>query len=388
MKLRITTLLGTTAAAAFIATSAFAGAAPFPAFSAAVTPNASPLTFDMGILGKDVTVGGVVSGYAQVQSNHVPGDLSSTVDLSNAQIFINKSDGVFQYFIQAGTYSLPNLSTFAYNPSSKTPAATFGNLPQGFIKIVPNSSFSFEVGALPTLVGDEYTFTFENLNIERGLLWGMEPAVSRGVQANFAQGPISLSVAWTDGFYSNKFNTVSGLGTWTIDGSNILAADFQIPTSKNNTFTSVTNPFFNNESIYNIMYTHTMGPWIINPYVQYTSLDTLPLYGNSKETTWGAALLVNYTFDSKSALAGFSLPFRVEYISASGTPSTTPDLTYGADSNAWSFTITPTYQYKQYFVRAELSYVTVNKLVPGDGYGQNLTDSSQTRGLIETGVAF
>ena len=51
--------------------------------------------------------------------------------------------------------------------------------------------FSIEVGALPTLIGDEYTFSFENLNIERGILWGAEPAVSRGVQANFTTGPLA-----------------------------------------------------------------------------------------------------------------------------------------------------------------------------------------------------
>jgi len=27
---------------------------------------------------------------------------------------------------------------------------------------------------LPTLIGAEYTFTFENMNIERGLLWNQE----------------------------------------------------------------------------------------------------------------------------------------------------------------------------------------------------------------------
>ncbi len=61
-------------------------------------------------------------------------------------------------------------------------------------------------GKLPTLIGAEYTFTFENMNIERGLLWNQENAVNRGVQANFTSGPVAVSVSWNDGFYPNRYN--------------------------------------------------------------------------------------------------------------------------------------------------------------------------------------
>ena len=57
----------------------------------------------------------MLSGFAQTQNNPVfnfttgKPDQTSTIDLSNAQIFVNKSDGFFQYFLQAGAYSLPAL---------------------------------------------------------------------------------------------------------------------------------------------------------------------------------------------------------------------------------------------------------------------------------------
>jgi hypothetical protein len=106
-------------------------------------------------------------------------------------------------------------------------------------------------------------------------------------------------------------------------------------------------------------------------------------------STWGAALLVSYAFDAKSPLRGFSLPFRVEYISSTGANDTgAPNLLYGPGSNAWSFTITPTYQYKIYFIRAEFSYVDANNATPGLVFGKFGLDRSQTRGLIETGVLF
>ena len=365
-------------------------ATPYPAMSASLAANTTPASFDLGILGSKVYVGGALTGFGQAQSNSVAGDQSSTVDLSNAQIFINKTDGVVQYFIQAGAYSLPALGDVPYSNAANTPKATFGNLAQGFVKIVPNANFSIEVGALPTLVGAEYTFSFENLNITRGLLWGVEPAVGRGVQANLTEGPLAVSLAWTDGFYSNHYNTISGLATWTINSSNTLAFDFQTPTSKSTVSTSVTSPVLNNETIYNVMYTHTMGPWTLSPYVQYVSVPTLPHFDyTTKETSWGAALLANYAFDAKSKLAGVSLPFRIEYMSTSGSAPTSPNLLFGPGSNAWSFTITPTYQYKNYFIRGELAYVTANKYAgSGAAYGTAGDKGAQTRGLIETGVLF
>lgn len=414
MNLRMTTFLATTAAAALVATGASAqSAAPYPAMSASLAANGTPLTLDLGVLGNKVTVGGVLSGYAQFQSNHVLNDANSSVDLSNAQIFINKSTGIIQYFIQAGTYSLPVLSDGVYVLSHKEPSLTFGNVPTAFVKIVPPTGpFSLQVGELPTLIGDEYIFSFENLNVTRGMLWNVEPAVSRGVQLNYAAGPISASVAWTDGFYSNRFNTISGLATWTINGANTLAVDASIPISKSTTYeeTNAAAPQYDNSSVYNVMYTHTMGQWIINPYLQYTSLPEVVSNGVvvGKEETWGAAILVNYAFDSKSQLAGVSLPFRVEFMSTkgdncspTGVPLSSfcasgavpaPNLLYGASSQAWSFTFTPTYQYKNYYIRAEGSYVTASDYktsqFSGSGYGVNGTDGDQFRGVIETGVLF
>ncbi len=72
-------------------------------------------------------------------------------------------------------------------------------------------NFNVEIGALPTLIGDEYTFTFENMNIERGLLWNQEPAVSRGIQLNDTYKKLTLSFSWNDGFYSNRYTSLVGL---------------------------------------------------------------------------------------------------------------------------------------------------------------------------------
>src|ERR1019366_6191838 len=127
-----------------------------------------------------------------------------------------KTDGMLQYFIEAGAYSIPDLG-LPYLPMSKTLQALWGPVPIAYAKFVPTDTFSIEVGKLPTLIGAEYSFTFENMNIERGLLWNQEPAVSRGIQANLTTGPVAWSVSWNDGIYSDRYNWISALATWTID---------------------------------------------------------------------------------------------------------------------------------------------------------------------------
>jgi len=405
MTYRITTLLAGAAAASLLAGAAWAddqtsapaaapaAAAPTPpstpAMSGPLAVNPNPMTFDLGFLGKKLYLTGAVTGLGQWQNNVAPGDHRALVDLSNAQIFINKTDGVYQYFLQVGAYSLPDLGT-PYLSASKTPKATYGLLSQGFIKIAPNSNFSIEAGALPTLIGAEYTFSFENMNIERGLLWNQEPAVSRGVQVNYTAGPVAFALSWNDGFYSKHYSWLSGSATWTINKTNTLAFVGAGNTEHTNVATSATPLLLNNEQIYNVIYTHTEGPWIVSPYFQYTHVPSIPAIGVLHDaSTYSAALFVNYTFDSKSKFSGFSLPVRVEYISSTGNAlNGAPNLIYGPGSKAWSITVTPTYQYKIYFVRAEFSYVDASSTTPGSVFGPTGTATSQTRGLIETGVLF
>ena len=63
-------------------------------------------------------------------------------------------------------------------------------------------------------MGAEYTFTFENMNIDRGLLWNQENAVNRGIQVNQTMGKFTASLSWNDGFYSNRYSWLSGALTY------------------------------------------------------------------------------------------------------------------------------------------------------------------------------
>jgi len=351
-----------------------------------LTINPTPLVVKSDLLG-DVTINGAVSGIALGQSHHNPGDHNAVGDITNAHIMISKSDGLVQFFVDAGTYSFPTVGT-TYAKSNHITSATFGSVPMAYVKFAPTSSFSIQAGKLPTLIGAEYNFTFENLNIERGLLWNQENLVNRGIQANYSVGPLAVSVSVNDGFYSNSLSWVSTLATWTVDSSNIIAFAAGGNTRKVYTSNSATSPIWNNSQIYNLIYTHTAGPWTFVPYIQYTSVPSLPGLKTTSGSTTGAALFVNYVFPASSSLSGFSLPTRVEYITTKGNRSSGPNLLYGVGSSAWSFTVTPTYQYKVYFIRGEASYVSANKATAGSAFGLNGLDKSQVRGLVEVGTLF
>ena len=200
---------------------------PMPGMTGPLQANPTPIGYKLGH--GTVYVTGVVSGIGQLQNNVFPGDHTSLIDLSNGQVFIQKVDGVFQFFVQAGAYSLPDIG-LPYVRNGNTEHTTgfatnafFGVVPQAFVKLAPTKNFSIMAGKLPTLIGAEYTFSFENMNIERGLLWNQENAVNRGVQANFTAGKLTLAASWNDGMYSDRYTWGWLSAVYAINSSNTLA---------------------------------------------------------------------------------------------------------------------------------------------------------------------
>jgi hypothetical protein len=368
-------------------------AAPPPAAAAApavlptpaiVGPLASPppAMFDAGPFGK-IAVNGILDGMGSWTGNYVPGDNSTQAALSNGQVFIQKTDGWFQFYLQAGAYNVPALG-LPFLATDKTVSNLYGPVPVGFVKLQAGKNTSFLVGALPTLIGAEYTFTFENMNINRGLLWNQENAVNRGIQVNQTMGKFTASLSWNDGFYSNRYSWLTGSLTYTrgphsfafVGGGNMSQTAFQ----------TYATPVQNNSKIYNVIYTYSKGPWIFQPYFQRTDVPTNRKIGIAKgASTTGGAILVNHTFKH-----GFSLPVRYEYIASSGK-KTDPDvvnLMYGPGSAGTSITVTPTFQYGGFFFRGDLAYAHVSDITPGLAFGQGGNLKSQPRAMVEFGFMF
>jgi len=377
-------LIATTMLAAWPALAQEATAPPAlsPALAGPLSYNSTPLNFEMPGLGK-VYVTGIGSGLLGTQSNTTPGVSSSFADVSNASVILQKPEGVFQFLVQAGLYNQQTLGTATLRAEDYT-KNTYGPLPQAWIKLAPSANFNVQAGLLPTMIGLEAPFTFQNMNIDRGVLWGQENVMTRGIQANFTTGKLALSASLTDGFWSGKFNWLSAAATVTFDPNNILTVvgGGALSTNYKSTFATPVNQ--NNSTILNVIYTHISGPFLFQPYFQYTHVPRLPLLGTNSTETWSGALLARYTFNEH-----FAIPVRFEYADSTGPQiNTNPSLFYGPGSNVFTFTITPTYTFNRFFIRPEFSVVKAGDVTPGFAFGQDGTATSQVRGRLEIGVMF
>jgi len=367
-----------------------------PALTGPLVANPNPASFDLGFLGP-VYYNGFISGLGMWQNNVFPGDQRVLASLSNGQFSFQKNDGLFQYYVQVGAYTIPTLGAPYFNVLTTT-GDFFGPVPIAWAKVAPTDNFNIQGGQIPTLLGLENTFSFQNMNIERGLIWAQEPAISRGGQLNYTQGPLAFALSWNDGFYSNRYTWLTGSATYTLDPANtfVLAAGGNFAhTAKLTTttpfFQTTATPLFqNNETLFTLGYTYNSAPFTVTPYFQFTHVPAASSIGAlSSASTIGGAILGNYSFAETSPLSGFSLPLRFEYISSTGSLAEgAPNLLYGPGSKAWSITFTPTYQYKIFFARAEISHVGTSSTTPGLIFGPSGTNTTQTRGLLEVGILF
>jgi len=323
-----------------------------------------------------------VSGMGLLQGNHVAGDDVAQAALSNGQVWIQKTTGWWQFYVQAGAYNILALGT-PFLATDKAVTDLYGPVPVAFVKLVFAKNTSVLVGALPTLMGAEYTFDFENMNLQRGLLWNQENAVNRGIQLNQTIGKFTASVSWNDGYYSNRYSWLSGSLAYTRGPHSLSFVG--MGNLGQTVRQTLATPVENNGSMYALIYTYTKGSWIVQPYYQYGSVPTNPSVGVRRgATTNGGALLLSHTFRRGLSLAG-----RGEYIASGGSlAQNSVNLMYGPGSSAWSLTLTPTFQQGRFFARGELSLVRANGITPGDAFGTSGTEQNQPRGVIEVGFLF
>ena len=185
-----------------------------------------------GPLGK-LSVNGILTGFFAVSEQITCREMKGAqATLTNGEIFIQKADGKVQYFVQAGVYTMQRFHSVSRR-ASYSDTNFYGPVPVAFLKLPVGKTTQFHIGSLPTLMGAESTFTYQNFNVERGIVWNQENAINRGIQVNQALGKyLSASVSWNDGYYSDRYSWLSGLcdfyqGTHTLvyDGMGNLGTD-------------------------------------------------------------------------------------------------------------------------------------------------------------------
>jgi hypothetical protein len=333
--------------------------------------------------GGKLAVTGILSGIGWTEGNHISGDDASHYDVSNAQLFVQKTSGWWQFYLQGGAYNLPAIGV-PFLSTSDTIKNIYGPFPQGYLKLV-KGNFNVEAGALPTLIGAEYTFSFQNMNVERGLLWNQENAVNRGIQLNWTHKKLTTSFSWNDGFYSNRYTWFIGSLTYAFNSANALAFVAGGNAGAYAKSTLATPLYLNNSQMYNLIYTYSHGAWVIQPYFQYTDVPTNAKIGITQGAgTKGGAVLATYNFKR-----GFSVAVRPEYIKSTGSVSGGAiNLLYGPGSGAFGFTVTPTYRKDAFFLRGDLAIVHATDMTTGLGFGTAGQSANQPRGVLEAGFMF
>jgi hypothetical protein len=91
-------------------TSEAAPAPPALCHAGDVGPLATAIPHEIAVGGETsekLKVTGILSGMVLTEGNHIAGDPSTHWDVSNAQIFIQKTTGWWQFYLQGGAYNLP-----------------------------------------------------------------------------------------------------------------------------------------------------------------------------------------------------------------------------------------------------------------------------------------
>jgi len=370
----------------------FAGATaqadPAPAASTAPQPSPSPSPVASpvvlhAVLSETLALTSGVNATGSFDSS-TGADHAARSNVSNAFVLLSKPQGTFQFALQGGAYSLPVVGVGGNKTiQSGANMDLFGPLPLAYVEYVPNGNYNVSAGVLASLTGAESTYTYLNWNIQRGAMWNVENAVTRGFRASFITGKLTATVGADDGFYSGKFGAAEGALTFAPDSTDSLLFVAVIPNSRTpgNPTASVAN-----KELLNVVFTRTRGKLQIAPYILYARSPAAAGLGYAgPESAFGGAFLANWTLSSH-----FGTAVRYETLhnsSTVGDPSGNADLVgYGAGSGVNTYTVTPSWTNGHTFARIDFSSVRVSSPAPGLAFGDHGAQRDQFRTMLEIGV--
>ena len=164
---------------------------------------AVPHEFDAGPFGKlDVT--GILSGVGITTGNHFPDNEATLWDLSNGQVFVQKTIGWWQFYFKAGAYNITGLGVPLLS-TVDTVKDLYGPMPVRYLKLV-KGNFSVEVGAATYIDRRRIHIRFREHEHRARTVVESGERDHRGVKSTRAYKKFSASVSWNDGFYSDRYN--------------------------------------------------------------------------------------------------------------------------------------------------------------------------------------
>jgi Putative beta-barrel porin-2, OmpL-like. bbp2 len=361
------------------------GLATLATTSAASAMNGpAAIQIDGGPLGPLQFSGGV-DGYGYTLTAPEPGTNSTGVSLANALIELQKTSGTLQATVEIGAYSTQALGEEPVSVS-KNPQGYFPESPlfSGYLTIAPSSEFSLSFGQFAPLVGFEGTQDWDNANVFVSEISFVEPGQGRGAQAMFNKGKFSASVSLTDGYYTGVFNYLQWLLTYTPNSSN----NFNLfeGTNLGQTGSSVGgsgNVLLDNSTMLGGFYTHTAGNLSVTPEFQYQYTPEIAKLGiDHPVSNLAAVVFMDYQFGTSPWSLGGFVEYATQFVNRENASNASMDyFGFGPGSNLTGISLTPTWQYKNLFVRADAGFLHV-------GHGNEGTEPNQFSGLLEAGVLF
>jgi hypothetical protein len=323
-----------------------------------------------------INVSGALTVYTIHSNNKTDENEKKTrYDVGSTIISLSKPAEPFGFTLIGGAYAVPVVGLALSKTSESTDL--FSPIPVAYVEYSPMKGLSIQAGKLPTIIGYESAFTYQNNYIQRGLVWNMQPVINNGVRLTYSTELFFVKLGVNDGFYTlstthPKLALEASLGLTPIkEGSialNVLLPDKD--SSPNNT----ANP--SNKRELNLVASYTLDKLSLGAdllYVEAPKSDKANVPEKAKAS--GVALHLSYD------LKPFKLSGRIEYVKDNSDNTDLVGL--GKDGiKAWTFTVTPAYTHGPLLLRSELSYVKANQHFTLNG------KKDQTRVGVEVGFMF
>lgn len=320
---------------------------------------------------------GALSSYV-IYSDNKTDAKKTRFDIASAILSISKSAKPFGFTIYGGAYATPVLGAGLLKTTDYT--NFFSALPVAYLEYAPIDDLSIQVGKLPTIIGFESLFTYQNNYLQRGLIWNMQPVINNGVRILYTKEKYFLKAGINDGFYTlstthPKMAFEGSLGLTPIKDFS-LSFNFLIP-DKSSRPNDTAIP--SNKREYNILSTYTINNLSLGldlVYIEAPKDDNAGVIEKSKAS--GGALHLSY-----SLTQNFKISSRIEYFKDNADNGNIDLVGLGDGNKGYSFTLTPMYQKGNIYLKTEFTYVKADK-----NFAQNSSKDNQSRIGLELGFSF
>ena len=360
------------------------------------------ITIDGGPLGS-LSLSGGVDGYAYYNSGtnndgtSLIGSKSNGAYVGSALTELQKTTGQLQFTIEIGS----NGGTAALGtPHGQTSITTYstGPLYAGYLTLAPTSvpGLTISAGQLGSLEGWESGVDWNNANQLTTQIFYVQNSQARGVEVSYTTGPFAGTIEYGDGYDNGVWNYIQWLGTYTINSTNAFSiyGGANLGTTGPNTVSyGGDSAFYANSDLIGAFYNFTMGSLNLVPEVQYQAVRPISRIGQVKESfNYAAAVFADYSIGTSP----YSVGAWVEAFTAQTSSEDGTNWFIGPNAQGVGVSITPTWQYKDLFARADLGglYLTRNKFTYADGtvskygYGSSGTGRGVFQGTLEAGLLF